>query len=97
MYYFAVQPVPMPTIEIVLTPSISKTENIFVGSKKEVAIKAFKDDVQDHFILKQFCPKGKELRKVIDTHELVFNTNTFSFLILEYNGLDSIRLEISYS
>ncbi len=87
----------MPTIEIILTPSASKTENIFVGSKKEVAIKAFKDDAQDFFILKQFCPKGKELRKVIDKPELIFNTNTFSFLLFEYNGLDSMRLEISYS
>ena len=86
----------MPVLEIVLSPSSSKTENIFIGSKKDVAIKAFKDDVQDCFILKQFCSKGKELRKVIDKPELLFNTNTFSFLILEYNGLDSIRIEISY-
>lgn len=86
----------MPVIKIVLSPSRSKTENIFIGSKKDVAIKAFKDDTQDFFILKQFCQTGKELRKVIDKPELVFNTNTFSFLLFEYNGLDSIRLEISY-
>ncbi len=87
----------MPELEITLNLLDSKTENIFIGTKKEVKIKAYKKEKQDCFILKQFTLTGKQKRVVVDKHEIMFNTDSFGFLILEYNGLDFIRFEISYS